>query len=355
MAGYKRINSKREINESQIRSWNSKFHFNLHYRNGIYQLLDISDLENYDMSKISQKQLLDLTFSVDTKFPEELLNRININALFNTLSKPTNGIDKMHELGVTGNGMNIAVIGSPVTFYDNRNYYGKAKYFKDFKADGNSVEGNVILDDIYSILPDVTTHYFPELSNEDSNEVIKKRLDYLKMIIEYNSNAKPEERILAVTLNSSFIIRGREVYGNLITDFMGLRTILSAQGCYIIDPQMFYDKNFLEQTPVFNDTLTEIVGYKYIQNIYHRETNCAVLVPGNRRLNSLPGCKEKYAYRGTTYYGWSNAIVATMFVACKSIVPTLDMKKFHKLAYETADIYNNLHVINMYKLVKAIM
>ncbi len=261
----------------------------------------------------------------------------------------------MHLNGFDGKGINIAVIGKPI-LVARKLFSGKIIIEKVTTSCDDSLEGNVVIDDIYNILPNAKIHYYTESINHDSREVVMSRLDLLQKIISYNYSVSLEERIKVVALNTSLLYHNRHLYDDseVKSILAALRNNLKEQNCFLFDPSEFY-KYFLEQTPIFNESLSSIIDFKYIPKDQNRSTQNKVLVPGNRRLNIVNETDDvRRVYRGTTYYGWSTPIIAAIFAYAKVLSPEITYKRFFELAYETGDKYNKIPVINMYNLIKSL-
>jgi len=173
------------------------------------------DLRNYDLSDITT-EIRSIVFNEKTKFPTDLkrlpqLYPYQPHYVMERGKNPGLGVRDLHSQGITGKGVNIAIIDEPL-FLDHPEYKGKIVEYKDFTGQENEnnedVSGSSSLQGpaIASLLagnntgtaPGVNIYYaaVPPWSSFDAG-YYAKALDW---IIEVNQSLPQTEKIRAVCL-----------------------------------------------------------------------------------------------------------------------------------------------------------
>lgn len=320
--------------------------------------LSFKDLTN-SILDLSPRMLAKCTFSEDTIFPEEFYKHLNIGNLLELAKYNRFGIDLVHESGIMGDGMHIAVFDQGLVpegkrfndnlFYEHRTY-----------TEEDSMHANAVVDTVYSICPMAKIHFF----SEGHKDVVEKRLAFLEEIYRNNLSVPPKDRILVVSISCGFLYDGYDKKGertDLKSYYLSLKKKLSDKGCYIVDSEAFGDY-FAISSPIFNDDFSKVIDVEYGEEWvkctnnkeYERElfTN-HILVPGGGRLYAIPSDKTEHVYTGSASYSWSIPIVASMLLLSKSLKRNLSLKDFYYLAFKFSD-YNSSRqrVVNLHKIMQ---
>ncbi len=326
----------------------------------IWQLC-FRDLSRNHVFDLSPRILAKSTFSEDTIFPEEFYNLLNISNLLEIAKYNRFGIDLVHESGIRGDGMHIAVFDQGLVPEGKRfNNYNNFFYEHRTYTEDDSMHANAVVDTVYSICPMAKIHFF----SEGYKDVVERRLTFLEEIYRNNLNVPPKDRILVISISCSFLYDGYDKKGertDLKSDYQNLRKKLSDKGCYIVDSEAF-GNHFAISSPIFNNDFSKVIDVEYGEEWvkcannkdYERELFANhILVPGGGRLYAIPSDRTELIYTGSASYSWSIPIVAGMLLLSKSRKRNLSLKDFYNSAFKFCD-YNSAgqRVINLHKIIQ---
>lgn len=341
-----------EINDLYIKSLISQTSKNTRER--IWQF-SFKDLRNRTI-EVSSRILAKSTFSEDTIFPEEFYKSKNIGNLFETAKLNRFGIDLVHDKGINGSGMHVAVIDQSLIPEGKRFYDNLIFEHRSFDED-DSMHANAVVDTLYSICPMAKIHFF----DQGGGDIIQNRIKFLEEIYTYNQRVPSKEKILVISLSCGFLYDGKNDNTNLKFNYLDLKKKLANQNCHIVDSESFADF-FAISSPVFNHDFSKVIDIEYgeewrkwINNKeYEKELlSTHLLVPGGGRLYAIPSDKTEFVYTGSASYSWSIPIVAGMLLLSKSIKRNLSLKNFYSLGCKYPD-YNSAaqKVINLNNIIE---
>lgn len=166
------------------------------------------NIENWDLSGLSEQMLQYISFDSDTKFPKNLQEKA-LNLLENS-KNIMQEIQELHEAGITGKGVNIAIIDTPFDisqFGDNLSYH---------QIDGISKEnhGITVTSIISQIVPKAQIVFFGDdkksrTRNADAEKLIKSVIGNERLNADVLSISSP------VKIDNSLLSENCEVINSL--------------------------------------------------------------------------------------------------------------------------------------------
>lgn len=313
--------------------------------------------ENWD-EILSPENLNGIIFDSNTIFPngvkEKFEERLNIT------KNPGLGVNKLHENGLTGKGVNVAIIDTPLLtshkdIKDNIIHYENINNFEDSDA---GMHGTAVASILKKVLPDVGIVYFAQPDKRDRNEVVDYQIDALRKIIELNSKLKDEDKIHIVSCSWSidtenpqdkerFKVIIKECEANDI--FVLTTSAYETHNFYFIGSDRDISKNLDNpenySAPIFlKDKNNNKQMPKYI------------MVPQDRITTASPTGDNDYVYYNNGGMSWAVPYMAGIYALAKSVLPYLNSKQFYDVAIETGtakDINGTMcSVINPVNLIK---
>jgi hypothetical protein len=169
------------------------------------------DVRNADLSKMNfaGKSILlkTLTFNKDTIWPasDKMPANCDPNKLMTDAMNPGLGVRQLHEQGITGKGVNVAIIDQPL-IGDHPEYAGKIAAYYDTGCDGGptSMHGPAVVSLLVGAncgtAPDARVYYAAAPSWKKDAAYYAKAMDW---IIEQNEKLPAGEKIRVVSVSAS--------------------------------------------------------------------------------------------------------------------------------------------------------
>jgi len=160
------------------------------------------DLNGVDIAEL-QKSLDTLTFNKDTVWPKEI--KPAAEELMRQAMSPPLGIAKLHEEGITGQGINVAIIDQPL-LQDHPEFKGKIVAYFDTGCDGppTSMHGpavvSLLVGEKCGAAPGAKVYYAAVPSWKKDASYYAKALDW---ILEINATLLKNEKIRIVSVSAA--------------------------------------------------------------------------------------------------------------------------------------------------------
>jgi serine protease AprX len=160
------------------------------------------DLSGIDVTEL-RKCFDTLTFNKDTVWPEEI--KPAVEELMKQAMSPPLGISKLHEEGITGQGVNVAIIDQPL-LQDHPEFKGKIAAYYDTGCDGQltSMHGpavvSLLVGEKCGTAPGAKVYYAAAPSWKGDASYYAKALDW---ILEINATLPRNEKIRVVSVSAS--------------------------------------------------------------------------------------------------------------------------------------------------------
>lgn len=166
---------------------------------------------NYDLSQIetiSEDQLRSLTFDQKTVFPETgMPENLTPEQLMEQAMDPGLGVRQLHQQGVTGQGVSVAIIDQAIPAHSREShpeYAGKFKVYQNFTDQEISMHGpavaSLLVGENCGVAPGANLYYVAANSWDGD---AKSYADALNWLIDLNQTLPEEEKIRVVSVSAA--------------------------------------------------------------------------------------------------------------------------------------------------------
>lgn len=306
-----------------INQFNSNGHFT------IYGFSNINlNGKKFD-ENISRETLRKITFNSNTIFPQN--SPIGYD---NSMLGVDDEIQKIHSMGLTGNGINIAVIDQPISSIHNE-IKDSLISFNDNAINKNTEMHGTIVTSLLTgkntgVAPNAKLHYFQvDAAPVDYyiNGVVKSLEDIYKM------NEQGAD-IKIVNVSGPIIVDKNNFYQPKVTELIDM---LKRQGCYVIDSNIFAKSNF---TCINKDYQNGEYYYSNWQEVNKNAYKEKIAIPTGGKLYPSPFGESDYWYKSNSTYSWAIPKLCGLFALCLEANPQLSYDEFVRISNETT-ITNN--------------
>lgn len=309
--------------------------FNTRDARGLY--LDTLDL--------TPEQLLDLTIDDTTILSEEQAAIID-KAKINTLEAGLN-VSTLHEQGITGKGVRIAVIDQAIT--DNPQFSQHLLYNRNFATNlepsvyhGNAVSSVAVGKDC-GVAPDAELAFY---SANTCEEYAKSIQDIILQNEKYKQNGEPTISVISISC-------GFDMCSDYEQNYAALReTIAKAKevGIAVItcdDKEEYKHFAGADRNPQSNPN--EVSSYR--ADRFHRdgdwwnerpdeEKDQTIFIPAEHRTvaDNYDGLRYEGAFGGAS---WTAPYIAGVYALAKQVKPDVTYEQFIEVMQKTADKLHN--------------
>ncbi|MBQ1251205.1 MAG: hypothetical protein IIY00_06365 [Clostridia bacterium] len=274
--------------------------------------------------KLTEEQLDGLTYDTHTYFDRTIYDVFDPKAEMEKGKDPGLGIRRLHEEGITGKGVNIAIVDQPL--HDHIEYEGKVRYYRNFSTwTTASMHGcavtSLAVGETIGTAPDAQLYYVAadmEKGDDGDYEAIHHLLDLNEML--------PEEDKIAVISLSYGGLEGPKWEEVLVR--------AESQGVWLLTCGNLLPTYFGAGAPVGTDP-QDPLAYTFA-NWVGEPWRVDVLVPMDNRTIAAPGSGSAYTYMSNGGLSWVPPYLAGVYALAKQVDPDLTHDEFTAFALETA-------------------
>lgn len=337
------------------------------------------DLRSYDVSKfdLSQEERLnDVTFDTQTIWSEKLPAGFYPDEILEIGKNPGLKIQNLHKQGITGKGVNIAIIDQALLleheeYKDNLMTYELVHCSDDIAQMHGAAVTSIAVGKTCGVAPDAKVYYIASTfgtykTNGTFQEDLTPIATSITRILEINEQLPKEEKIKVISIskgidettkgskealkaiekaknNGIFVITtsNEKTYGFSLAG-LGREMLDSPDDLNSYQPGNFWSDNFYNNEFLLENTL---------------------LVPMDARTYASFTSPDDYAFDANGGFSWAVPWLAGMYALCLQETPDLTPEKFIKTAFETGNTisfeyngksYQIATVINPEKLLQSI-
>lgn len=306
------------------------------------------DLSSYDLSIFNAQEFSRVPFSTYTKFPKQSKMPKNFNPqqiLSSGLNALTQDIKNVHQSGINGQGVTIAILDSNNDFIHDEIIMDNFTKVKELNEKNISTWHGLVVTSMIcgkhnGIAPKSNILYYPHTTDESGkteqeyvNLLYQDMFENLKDVL---NKVKSGKRIDIVTMSGCFdALRTDEQKRNnspcqIELEYLKIKAELEKYSCYVITASEFW-ANF---------------GYAYKKDNLQDKNDYDNYVPyrigkinvicGGKTL-PLSGTQSDYMYDGTLgSASWAIPQVSAIFALAKQINKNITFEEFINLAHKTA-------------------
>jgi len=342
------------------------------------------DLINYDPSGLDLRnnliELLHSDFDSKTNWPKSIPDGFNPDSIMELGKNPGLNVRKLHELGITGKGVGIAIIDIAL-LVDHIEYRDQLRMYEEIHGLRNeraSMHGPAVASiavgktvgvapeaDLYFISSDDGTIFnrikYILFKNRDINP--KWRVKSIYRVLEINRTLPLDKKIRVLSISS----------GSYRRNFLKAIEDAGKEGLFVISSSLSYPHN-LRFSGLGRDCLTDpdnilsyFPGSFWSDSFYESPDNFKIdstlMVPMDSRCTASQSGKSSYAFYSMGGLSWSIPYIAGLYALACQVKPGVTPQEFWNKALETGDeikieknnkVYKLGKIVNPVKLIESL-
>jgi subtilisin family serine protease len=313
------------------------------------------DLRSCDLSKIdlsnSGEDLLHASFDSKTQWPAAEFMPANFDwqKMIEMNKDPGLGMRVLHEQGITGKGVGIAIVDQPL-LVDHQEYLNQLRLYEEIHVmpdEQSSMHGaavtSIAVGKTVGVGPDADLYYIgswtgdwePETNNFTWN--FEYYAQAIHRVLEINQSLPDEHKIRVIAMQIGW---NPEQKGyDKITEAVNTA---KQEGVFVISSSVSetHGLNFhgLGRTPMAdpNDFSSYQPGSWWQDDFYQNGSlSGTLLVPMDSRTTASPTGTEDYVFYSEGGWSWSIPYIAGMYVLASQVQPDITPDEFWETALET--------------------
>lgn len=320
--------------------------------NGSYDPFGI-DLRSYDISKYNlsnyKKELEYAVFDTNTIWPNDMPSGFDPQKILELGKNPGLGIDLLHKQGITGKGVNIAIIDTALLlthdeYRENIMLYELSHCLDDSAQMHGSAVVSVAVGKNVGVAPDAKVYYIASTFGTISPSGAELDLSYMaegiKRVLEINSVLPDDEKIRVISIST-----GIEPLAKGYTSVVDAIELAKEEGVFVITttPQINYDISITGMGRGLYDDPDDVQSYSpgilwskdytyYSEDI---EKGNLLMVPMDSKTYAFCTGNSDYAFSRQGGLSFTCPWLAGMYALCAQVKPDITPEEFINISYET--------------------
>ena len=321
-----------------------------------------TDLSHLDLSH-SRDDLMYAIFDSKTIWPANMPADFDWQAIMETGKNPGLGVRSLHEQGITGKGVGIAIIDQPLVV-EHQEYATQLRLYEEINIQPRTESqmhgpavASIAAGKTVGVAPQSDLHYIASWAGDFDNSGgftynFTYKAQAIRRIIEINTQLPPDRKIRVISISVGW--NSDQSGYNEITDAVNEA---KAAGIFVISSSIeeIYGFKFhgLGRNPLANpdDVGSYLPGSWWARDFYtgkYREPR--LLVPMDSRTTASPNGNEDYVFYREGGWSWSIPYLAGMYALAAQVKPEITPEEFWKIALETGQTIEILHEGQTYQL-----
>lgn len=305
-----------------------------------------SDLSDANLTNEYDK-LLEATYDSKTTWPASLPDGFDPAEIMELYKNPGLNVRSLHEDGVTGKGVGIAIIDQPL-LVEHCEYKDQLRYYNEHRVtegDSASMHGcavaSIAVGKSVGVAPDANLYFIgdPWQNNENTNGYAA---DDINELLDLNKTLPKENRIRVISLSWGWdadLTAGHEKIEAAFARAKSEGVLMLTTSIYERENVSFFG---LEKIP-----LSDPDDYNtYTENKYGNDVvKYRISVPMSFRTTASPTGANDYTAYSVGGLSWATPYVAGLYVLACQVYPDITCDEFWKVASETSHastgVYND--------------
>lgn len=316
-----------------------------------------TDLSSCDLEK-EYRKLLKATFDSKTVWPDKLPKNFSPDKIMELYKNPGLNIRSLHEQGITGKEVGIAIIDQPL-LVDHIEYRDRLKYYSEritVKDQDASMHGaavaSIAVGNSVGVAPDAELYYIAEdfeLVLDDYGLLAES----INKLLDLNETLPVKSKIRVISIS----------WGVDYYEGIGSKPLNEAyqrakdEGILIITTSIFKREDMaffgLDKYPLSDpddiNSYTKILIPKEPEIRNKMKRNYNISVPMSYRCTASPTGTEDYVVYREGGLSWAAPYVAGVYVLACQVKPEITYEEFWKLAASTAKTSHGTYEGNEYE------
>jgi subtilisin family serine protease len=288
------------------------------------------DVSQKDLLQISIEDISNITFDEVTKWPEEskLPKSFNPNNWVSIGKDPGLNLSKIHEKGITGKGITVAVIDKPIRSTHDE-FKDKMTYVK---IDNPHFHGlacaSILAGKTCGIAKDAKLYYFstPDKANKPTYYI-----DAVNKVMEINNSLPQNEKIKIVSISDGIGEKDKNY-----SKWQETLKKANSEGLTVVYSNLLYEKKFTWGGCDPSKDRNNPLNYKlsnYLKG--HDIDKSMIIVPGDFRTTASNDGDNSYVYWGEGGFSWAIPYVTGLAALAWQVDPNLTFDQIIDKLIET--------------------
>lgn len=258
---------------------------------------------------------------------------------------PGLGVRRLHEQGVTGRGIGIAIIDQTLLI-NHREYAGQLRWYEEIGVSAgqpSSMHGpavaSIAVGRSVGVAPEADLYY---IAGGEAPFQLHNFTQGIRRIIQINEKLSPDKKIRVISISSGWN-PNTPGYHEMVTAVNEART----QGIFVVSSNIEQDYGFrfhgLGRSPLDDPDDFEAYepGMFWAKDFYRSAEMLGdfysdrLLVPMDSRTTAGPGGNDKYVFYRSGGWSWSIPYIAGLYALAAQLEPAITPDRFWSLALET--------------------
>ena len=310
--------------------------------------LRFKDISNIDLNEVPDDFLSKIAFDSSTIWPDHVPQKEDIEKAYQLGKNPGLGIKQLHEQGITGKGVSVAIIDQPLDPNAPEIKDSIVSYEQIHSAGGPvSMHGpavsSILVGNTIGVAPDADLYYIDCTFVDKTEEGMEVNLTYLADCIDHliEKNKYLDQPIRVISISRGFYKDDATVKGS--NELYEAIERAKKENVLVItcSPEQNYDYGIcgLERDP-----LSDPDDYANYTQKYSSQTK-SICVPIDSRTTLGMQNENDFVYFGEGGLSWSSPWLAGAYALALQVDPQLSPEEFLKLVYETGHESNGYYRI----------
>lgn len=310
------------------------------------------DFRGMDVSHLDFKDSLEIlklsSFDTRTKWPDALHESYDPNQVMAMGKNPGLGVRSLHEQGITGKGISVAIIDQ-VLLVDHEEYADRIQYYNEenISADYATMHGGAVTSILagksVGVAPESTIYYIATEAGKYTNNEFERDLSYMATaidhLVEINEALKESEKIRVISISLGWM-PGTEGYETLMA------SIERAKEANIfvcsVSTDRSYDVDFIGLGRDVLKDPDEFSSYQpglfYYDHYLEDSSFCdwMPMIPMDSRTTASPAGTSDYVFYSDGGMSWAVPYFAGVYALACQVDPDITVDEFYKAVSKTS-------------------
>lgn len=312
------------------------------------------DLSKKDLSQVSLDTISNISFDKSTKWPEKskLPQGYDSDKWFEMGKDPGLNLNKIHEKGITGKGISVAVIDKPIRsthdeFKDKMTYIKVGDHQTNPHFHGLAC-ASILAGKTCGVASGAKLYYFSTPDSKQSKEYYMEAID---KIIDINKSLPKNEKIRIVSISD-----GVDKQASYYSKWQETLKKANSSGLTVVYSNLLYDKKFTWGGCDPSKNRDNPLNYKLSKYLNEKKVDKSnIIVPGDFRTTASNRSDNDYVYWGEGGFSWAIPYVTGLAALAWQVNPNLTFDQIMDKLIETKTTTSEgLYIINPVKFMDSI-